>query len=169
MRSTKQGQAVEPMHCGSLKRYLLVTFFHFLAVNCFHLDCSTALIRWAFIEEPQVISSIWNNGSVYVLLEKKQGRPLWAQHQYQHHSYHTSPLLLTNSLLSLGQLLQSPVGRTGFPLLAVSCWPPHYSHMHTTFNPEDGRLLTYNQYSECRRISKGWTQPPKSTYFISEH
>ena len=58
MSSIKQGQPVQHKHCGCLKRYLFVTLFHFLAVNRFHLDCSTVVIRRAFVEEPQVISSI---------------------------------------------------------------------------------------------------------------
>lgn len=128
MRSVKQGQPVEHTHCGCLKRYLFVTFFHFLAVNCFHLDCSTALIRRAFIEEPQVISSIWNNGSVYVLSEKKQKRPLRAQVISSRSTSTTaiatanaSPLFLINSRLSPGQLLQSPLGEKG---------AAHSSHRH---------------------------------------
>lgn len=79
MQSLKRGQPVEHVYCDCLERYLFVIFFHFLAVSCFHFDCSTGLIRRTFIEEPQVISSIWNNGSVYVLLEKKRERPLRAQ------------------------------------------------------------------------------------------
>lgn len=128
VRSIKQGQPVEHTHCGCLKRYLFATFFHFLAVNRFHLDCSTALIWRAFVEEPQVISSIWNNGSVYVLLEKKQKRPLRAQVTSSRSTSTAAittanafPLFLTNSLLSPGQLLQSPLGEKGVA---------HYSHRH---------------------------------------
>ena len=125
---------MEHMHCGCLKKYLFVTFLHFLAVNHFHLDCSTALIRRAFVEEPQVISSIRNNGSVYVLLEKKQERPLRAQVISSRSTStaaittaNASPLFLTNSLLSPGQLLQSPLGEKG---------AAHYSHTDTPFRKQ---------------------------------
>ena len=181
------------MHCGCLKRYLFVTFFHFLAVNCFHLDCSTAGIRRAFVEKPQVISSIWNNGSVYVLLEKNQERLLRAQVSSSRSTStaaittaNASPLCLTNSLLSPGQLLQSPLGEKGAadrshkdtpfsssatltPLASrpYSSWPPRYSHPHriATFNPEEGQLLKYNECSgvqkDLQRLSS-WAQPSES-------
>lgn len=73
-----KGQPVEHTPRGYLKRYLFVTFFCFLAVNRFHLDCGAALIRRALVEEPQVIGSIGNNGGVDVLSERKQKRALRA-------------------------------------------------------------------------------------------
>lgn len=112
--------------CGvCLKRYLFVTFLHFLAVSCFHFDCSVGLIQGTFVEEPQIISSIWNNGSVYILSEKKQKRPLRAQGSNSRRTNtaaiatgNTSPFFLPGP----GLLLQSCLGEKG----AV-----HYSHKDT--------------------------------------
>lgn len=85
----------------------------------------------------------------------------------------TSPFFLTNSLLSPGQLLQSPLGEKGtdhysqinhpffgsstvlVPLASwpYSSWPPRYHHLHcvTTFHPEEGQLLQYNQCSGVQK------------------
>lgn len=85
----------------------------------------------------------------------------------------TSPFFLTNSLLSPGQLLQSPLGEKGtdhysqinhpffgsstvlVPLASwpYSSWPPRYHHLRcvTTFNPEEGQLLQYNQCSGVQK------------------
>lgn len=137
--------------CGiCLKRYLFVTFLHFLTVSCFHFDCCVGLIQGTFVEEPQVISSIWNNGSVYVLLEKKQKRPLRAQSTNSRRTStaamaagNTSPFFLPGP----GLLLQSCLGEKG---------ALHYSHKDTPLTKQ------HDAHSPCKLAIQLYEVPPSA-------